>query len=164
MLRGGRLLEYSAHLVPEGGYGMMPQIYSDGIMVTGDAAGFCVVTGLNLEGINMAVQSGVFAGKTAIKAHQQSDFSNAALALYKKMLENSFVLKDLKLYQRTPHMLHNDRIYSQYPELVTGIMDEIYRIDGQPKQTMTKMILGKVKQTVGVKNMLADVYSGWRAL
>lgn len=163
-LRGSKLLEYSAHLVPEGGYGMMPQLFSDGIMVAGDAAAMCVVTGLNLEGINMAVQSGVFAGQAALKAHQQRDFSKAGLAVYKKMLEDSFVLKDLKLYQRTPQMLHNNRIYSQYPDLVCGIMDEIYRIDGQPKETMTKVILGKVKQTVGLKNMIADVYSGWRAL
>ena len=61
-------------------------------------------------------------------------------------------------------MLHNDRIYSQYPELVCGMMDEIYRIDGKPKDTMTKLLLRKVKETVGLKNMLADVYSGWRAL
>jgi electron transfer flavoprotein-quinone oxidoreductase len=68
------------------------------------------------------------------------------------------------MYRRTPHMLHNDRIYSQYPELVCGLMDEIYRIDGQPKESMTKLLLRKVKETVGLKNMLTDVYSGWRAL
>ena len=80
------------------------------------------------------------------------------------MLEESYVLKDLKMYRRTPQMLHNDRIYSQYPDLICGLMEEIYRIDGTPKETMTKLLLRKVKETVGLKNMLADVYSGWRAL
>jgi electron transfer flavoprotein-quinone oxidoreductase len=61
-------------------------------------------------------------------------------------------------------MLHNDRIYSQYPDLICSVMDEIYRIDGKPKDTMTKLLLSKVKEKVGLKNMLADVYSGWRAL
>ena len=61
-------------------------------------------------------------------------------------------------------MLHNDRIYSQYPELVCGIMDQIYRIDGQPKETMTTMLLRAVKEKIGLKNLLADIYSGWRAL
>ena len=164
LLKGGRLLEYSAHLVPKGGYAMMPELVGDGIMVAGDAAALCIITGLNLEGINLAAQSGVFAGKAAIAAHQQRDFSKSSLAVYRKMLAESFVLKDLKLHKNAPRMLHNDRIYSQYPELVCSIMDEIYRIDGTPKDNMTRMLLRKVKETVGLKNVLADVYSGWRAL
>ena len=163
-LRGGRLLEYSAHLVPEGGLDMVPELVGDGILVAGDAAALCIVTGLNLEGINLATQSGVIAGQATIEAHRQQNFGKAGLAVYRRLLEESYVLKDLRLYQRTPHMLHNDRIYSQYPELVCALMDKIYRIDGTPKQTMTKMLLGEAKEKIGLKNLLADVYSGWRAL
>ncbi len=164
LLRGGRLLEYSAHLVPKGGYDMMPELFGNGIMVAGDAAAFCIVTGINLEGINLAVQSGVLAGQTAIQAHRERNFSKAGLASYRRLLEESFVLKDLKLYRRTPDMLHNDRIFTQYPEFLCGIMDEIYRIDGTPKDTMTKLLLRKTRETVGLKNLMADVYSGWRSL
>jgi len=164
LLRGGKLLEYSAHLVPKGGYDAMPELFGDGIMVAGDAAGLCIITGLNLEGINLATQSGVLAGQATIEAHRQRDFSKSALKTYRTLLEQSYVLKDLKMYRRTPNMLHNDRIYTQYPELVCGLMDEIYRIDGQPKETMTKLLLRKAKETIGLKNLLADVYSGWRAL
>jgi electron transfer flavoprotein-quinone oxidoreductase len=164
LLKGGRLLEYSAHLVPEGGYEMMPELVGDGILVAGDAAAMCVVTGLNLEGINLAAQSGLLAGKAAVAAHQQRDFSKSGLASYRRMLEESFVLKDLKLYRRAPHMLHNDRIYRQYPELLCAVMDGIYRIDGTPKETMTKFLLRTAKKKVGLRNLLADVYSGWRSL
>ena len=164
LLRGGKLLEYSAHLVPEGGLGMMPEIVGDGILVAGDAAGMCIVTGLNLEGINLATQSGVIAGQATIEAHRQKNFGKAGLAGYRRRLEESYVLKDLKLYKRVPHMLHNDRIYTQYPELVCGLMDKIYRIDGTPKQTMTKMLLDAAREKIGLKNLLADVFTGWRAL
>jgi electron transfer flavoprotein-quinone oxidoreductase len=164
LLRGGSLLEYSAHLVPKGGFDMMPELVGDGILVAGDAAAMCIVTGLNLEGINLATQSGVLAGKAALAAHRQQDFSKASLGHYRKLLEDNFVLKDLKLYKRTPQMLHNDRIYRQYPELVCSLMDEIYRIDGQPKKSMTRMLLRAAREKVGLKNLLADVYSGWRAL
>jgi electron transfer flavoprotein-quinone oxidoreductase len=164
LLRGGRLLEYSAHLVPKGGYDMMPELFGNGIMVAGDAAAMCIVTGINLEGINLAVQSGVLAGQSAIQAHRENNFSKAGLASYRRRLEASFVLKDLKLYRRTPDMLHNDRIFTQYPEFLCGIMDEIYRIDGTPKDTMTKLLLRKTRETVGLKNLMADVYSGWRSL
>jgi electron transfer flavoprotein-quinone oxidoreductase len=43
-------------------------------------------------------------------------------------------------------------------------MDEIYKIDGKPKENMTKLLLRKVREKVGLKNLLADVYGGWRAL
>jgi len=164
LLKGGRLLEYSAHLVPKGGYDAVPELVGDGIMVVGDAAALCIVTGLNLEGINLAAQSGVLAGKAAIEAHQKRNFSKASLSVYRRMLEESFVLKDLKMYRRTPQMLHNDRIYDQYPELVCSLMDEIYNINGKPKENMTRLLLRKVKEKVGLKNLLADVYGGWRAL
>lgn len=164
LLRGGRLLEYSAHLVPEGGYDMVPEVSGDGILLAGDAAALCIVTGLNLEGINLAAQSGVLAGKAVLEAHSQKDFSKAGLANYRKLLEESYVLKDLKLYRRTPEMLHNDRIYTKYPELVCSIMDEIYRIDGTPKDSMTKLLLRKVKEKIGLKNALSDIYKGWRSL
>lgn len=124
----------------------------------------CIVTGLNLEGINLATQSGVIAGQATIEAHKQKNFSKAGLAVYRRLLEESYVLKDLKLYKRVPHMLHNDRIYSQYPELVCGMMDKIYRINGKPKETMTKMLLNAAKEKIGLKNLLADVFTGWRAL
>jgi electron transfer flavoprotein-quinone oxidoreductase len=48
--------------------------------------------------------------------------------------------------------------------MLCGIMDEIYRIDGTPKDNMTSLLLRKVKETVGLKNLMADVYGGWRAL
>lgn len=164
LLKGGKLLEYSAHLVPEGGYDMVPETYGDGILVAGDAAALCIVTGLNLEGINLATHSGMLAAKATIEAHERKDFSKRSLATYKKMLDASYVMQDLKLYRRTPHMLHNDRIYTAYPDLLCGIMDEIYRIDGTPKDTMTRLLMRTVKEKIGLKNMLADVYSGWRAL
>ncbi len=163
-LKGGRLQEYSAHLVPEGGFEMVPEIVGDGILVAGDAAAMCIVTGLNLEGINLATQSGVLAGKAAVKAHERKNFSRAGLATYRQMLEESYVLKDLKLYRRTPQMLHNNRIYTRYPEVLCRMMEEIYRIDGTPKDTLTKLLLRTVKEKVGVKNLLTDVYQGWRAL
>ncbi|MGI8643866.1 MAG: FAD-dependent oxidoreductase [Thermomicrobiales bacterium] len=39
MIAGGEAVEYSAHLIPEGGYNRMPQVYADGVVVVGDAAG-----------------------------------------------------------------------------------------------------------------------------
>lgn len=164
MLRGGRLQEYSAHVIPEGGYDMLPELTGNGILVTGDAAALCNATGLNLEGINLASQSGVLAGKAIIAAHKSGDFTKRGLEEYRRLMNDSYVLKDLKLYRKAPHMLHNDRIYNEYPELVTKMMEYIYRIDGAPKENISKLFLKSAKEKVGLANLAADAFSAWRAL
>lgn len=164
MVSGGRLQEYSAHLIPEGGYDMIPELVGDGIIVAGDAAAFCNATGLNLEGINLASQSGVIAGEAVVAAHRDRDFSRSGLSVYKKLLEESYVLKDLKLYRKAPHMLHNNRIYREYPELMCNFMENIYKIDGAPKENITKLFLKSAKEKVGLGNLLADGFSAWRSL
>jgi electron transfer flavoprotein-quinone oxidoreductase len=164
MVRGARLMEYSAHLIPEGGYDMIPELVGDGIIVAGDAAALCNATGLNLEGINLASQSGVLAGKAVAAAHQSGDFSRRGLEEYRRLLNDSYVIKDLKLYRKAPHMLHNDRIYKEYPELVTSFMEYIYRIDGAPKENLSRLFLKSAREKVGLKNLALDGLSAWRAL
>lgn len=164
MVRGGKLLEYSAHLIPEGGYDMIPEVYGDGILVAGDAAALCNATGLNLEGINLATHSGILAGQAAVEAHSQKDFSRKGLAVYKKLLDDSYVMKDLKTYRRAPHMLHNNRIYQEYPEIICGIMEYLYKIDGAPKENLTRVFLKVAQEKVGLKTLAADAFSAWRAL
>ncbi|MBE0596995.1 MAG: FAD-dependent monooxygenase [Desulfuromonadales bacterium] len=164
MVRGGRLQEYSAHLIPEGGYDMIPELVGSGILVAGDAAALCNATGVHLEGINLAVRSGVLAGQAVIAAHQSGDFSRQGLATYRRLMEESHVLKDLRKCRLAPHMLHNDRIYNDYPELVCGLMEDIYRIDGGPKETLTQLFLKRARKKIGVKNLVADAFSAWRAL
>lgn len=164
MLCGSKLQEYSAHLIPEGGYDMIPELVGDGIIVAGDAAAFCNATGLNLEGINLASMSGVIAGKAVVEAHKSGDFSKQGLKHYKKMLEESAVLKDLKQARKAPAMLHNNRIYSEYPEMFCQFMEKIYKIDRLPKDSITKMFLGSAKEKVGLTNLLADGFNAWRSL
>lgn len=164
LLKGGRLLEYSAHVIPEGGYDMVPELVGDGILVAGDAAAFCNVTGLNLEGINLASHSGILAGETVAEACTTGDFSKNSLENYRKKLKESFVLKDLKQHRRAPKMLHNDRIYQAYPQLICTLMEKIYRIDGSPRDNAGKLALQAIHDTVGLKNIIADTVGGWRAL
>lgn len=97
LIEGAELLEYSAHLIPEGGYKRMPKLYTDGAMIVGDAA--MLVNNVHFEGTNFAMMSGKFAGETALEALEKNDFSSNMLCLYKKKLDNSFVLKDLKTYK-----------------------------------------------------------------
>ncbi len=164
LVRGGRLQEYSAHVIPEGGYNMIPELVGNGILVAGDAAALCNATGVNLEGINLASHSGILAGRTVVEAHERNDFSKTTLKRYKERLDLSWVMKDLKGFRNAPKMLHIDRIYNEYPELVCSMMEHIYRIDGTPKTSIPKLIMREVKEKVGLKNAISDLLTAWRAL
>ncbi len=164
LVRGARLLEYSAHLIPEGGYEMTPQLVGDGIVVAGDAAGFCYAKGPNLEGINLAAHSGTLAGEAVAEARAAKDHSARSLAGYQRKLEQSFVLQDLKNFRRAPRLLEIDRLYQQYPEMICDYMDRTYRIDGNPKEGLLDMALRMARKQVGMKNLLRDAWTAWRSI
>src|SRR2546427_8300722 len=65
LIHGGKVAEYSAHLVPELGAGMMPRLSGDGILVVGDAAGFLINNGYTFRGGDLAMASGRPAGQAA---------------------------------------------------------------------------------------------------
>ncbi|MBI5018256.1 MAG: FAD-dependent monooxygenase [Deltaproteobacteria bacterium] len=164
LLRGARLLEYSAHVIPEGGYDMIPGLVGDGILVTGDAAGFCYATGLNLEGINLAAHSGVLAAQAALEAREAKDYSARVLKGYERRLKESFVLKDLKTFRHAPKMLHIDRLYVEYPEIFCDVMERVYRIDGTPKESVSSLFLRLAKEKVGAGSLAKDAWTAWRAV
>jgi len=164
LVRGGRLLEYSAHVIPEGGYRMIPKLVGNGILVAGDAAALCNATGVNLEGINLASHSGILAGRTVVEAHERNDFTTKTLDRYRQRLNFSWVMKDLKGFRNAPKMLHIDRIYNEYPDLVCSMMEHVYRIDGTPKTSIPKLILREVKEKIGIRHAVSDLLTAWRAL
>lgn len=96
LLEGGRLLEYSAHLIPEGGYKMLPTLFGDGVLVTGDAAALCANLGYTLRGMDLAIESGRLAAEAVLAAKENGDFSAQTLASYQAALEDSFVMDCMK--------------------------------------------------------------------
>ncbi len=134
LLEGASLREYTAHLIPEGGYNKIPPLYTDGMMVCGDAA--MLVNALNWEGTNFAMFSGRFAGQTAIAAKKSGgNFSAPQLAKYQAYLENSFVLKDLKQFRDVPHFISSHKHFlTLYPELMNSLLYKFFEVDGRPKE------------------------------
>jgi electron transfer flavoprotein-quinone oxidoreductase len=128
LVAGGELVEYSAHLIPEGGYDHMPQLAGDGILVTGDAAGLCLAAGIWLEGVNFALGSGMAAGETAAEALRRGDVSTAGLAGYRRRLEGSFVLADHRKLRRAPGLLLSERMQQRYPHLVCNLVEELFTV------------------------------------
>lgn len=89
--------EYSAHLLPEGGYKPIPKLYGDGWVVVGDAAQ--LNNAIYREGSNLAMTSGRIAGEAIFQLKtRRLDMTEENLSLYKQMIDKSFVMKDLKKY------------------------------------------------------------------
>lgn len=163
LIEGGEMKEYTAHLIPEGGYHAVPKIHGDGWMIAGDSAMF--VNAVHREGSNLAMTSGRMAGETviALKAAGK-EFDEKNLAVYRKNLEDSFVLKDLKKYRNLSNVFHsNPYFFNTYPELVNQAMHEMIKVDGVDKKTKEKIIRGNFTKRRSLTGLLGDAYKLWRA-
>lgn len=163
LISGGKLLEYSAHMVPEGGLAMVPQLVNEGVMIVGEAAGFCLNLGFTVRGMDLAIASAQAAATTVIAAKKREDFSASGLAQYKRELEQSCVMRDMQHFRKIPALMENPRLFSQYPRMVADIMNEMFTIDGKPNQPVRKMIMGHAKK-IGLINLLKDGIKGATAL
>src|SRR5439155_1563435 len=120
-IRGGKVVEYSAHLVPELGAGMMPRLWGDGVLVAGDAAGFLINNGYTFRGVDLAIASGIAAGEAANAARSAGSMRAANLAAYDRFLRASNVLTDLERFRRAPLYMKNERLFDVYPRLLMEI-------------------------------------------
>jgi electron transfer flavoprotein-quinone oxidoreductase len=164
LVKGAVPLEYSAHLIPEGGFKAIPRLFTDGMMVAGDAAGLCYTNGINLEGINLAMTSGVLAAETAIAALEAKDYSAASLAAYKKRLDDSFVIKDMKTFKGAAGMMHLERLFEVYPQVLAGIFEKMYRVEGKPRSKLLRLARKEAMKEVGLKDLLTDGFKIGRSL
>ena len=147
LIAGGKLVEYSGHVVPEGGIHMMPEIIGDGVLVVGDAAMLCMNLGYTVRGMDLAVESGSIAAKAAIKALDAGDTSKAGLGVYKSMLDNSFIMRDMNMYAEAPEFLENcPGMFRAYPEMIRDIMTPLFMVDGEPRQHVMKLAMPQVKK------------------
>jgi electron transfer flavoprotein-quinone oxidoreductase len=142
LIKGSEVKEYAAHLIPEGGYRAIPQLYGDGWVVVGDAAQ--LNNAIHREGSNLAMTSGRIAAEAIAQIKGRGEPMSAGnLALYKKMIDESFVMKDLKKYKDMPQLLHiqSQNFFLTYPQLVSKAMQTFVRVDGTPKVEKERMTL-----------------------
>ena len=93
-IAGGKVLEYGAKVLPEGGFHSVPDLVADGAIVVGDAGGLC--NSLRLKGVHLAVQSGLCAGDALFEGWKNDDLSRATLMKYPERLKESPGWKELR--------------------------------------------------------------------
>jgi len=165
LIRGGKVVEYSAHLVPELGAGMMPRLSGDGILVVGDAAGFLINNGYTFRGVDLAIASGVAAGEAAEAARAAGGMTAANLGAYEKFLRRRNVLTDLERFRRAPLYMKKDRLFDVYPRMLMEIAERMYTVDGAGKERLFDVVLDEAASAgVPKLKMLLDLLQGARSM
>lgn len=159
LIKDGELIEYSAHLIPEGGYKKIPKLYSHGVLVVGDSA--MLVNNLHWEGTNLAMISGKLAGETAVVALDKSDFSANSLALYQKKLENSFIIKDLKSYKNLMDIVHGraKSFLEYYPHKICGFFKMFTSVDSIPKRNKYHAFIASIFKDRSISELFKDAFA-----
>ncbi len=159
LIEGGTLKEYSAHMIPEGGYKKIPKLVSDGVMVVGDAA--MLVNNLHWEGTNLALISGKLAGETAIEALDDKDFSKKSLSRYEKKLNQSFVMKDMKTYKDLFDVMHvrKKAFLDYYLRKVNAFFEMFTSADGVPKRENYWKFIKSIFTDRGIIELFKDVFA-----
>jgi len=92
-LKGGKMVEYGAKTLPEGGLYSIPKLYVDNALIVGDSAGLVAMPAL--KGIHLAIKSGMLAASASSEALLKNDTSEQSLQKYETLLNNSSIYKEL---------------------------------------------------------------------
>ncbi|HLY12229.1 MAG TPA: electron transfer flavoprotein-ubiquinone oxidoreductase [Planctomycetota bacterium] len=93
MLERGKMVEYGAKTIPEGGWDAVPKLEMPGALLVGDSAG--LLDAQRLKGVHLALKSGMLAAETAFEALEKGDSSETTLAAYSRRVESSFIREEL---------------------------------------------------------------------
>lgn len=164
LIKDGELLEYSAHLIPEGGYKKIPLIFGAGVMVCGDAAMF--VNNMHWEGTNLAMISGKIAGETAVIALGKQDFSENALSHYQEELENSFIIKDLRTYKDLMSGVQErvGEFLGYYPKKINSFFEMFTSVDSVPKKEKYHKFIKSIFTDRKISELFKDAWSAVKLL
>jgi electron transfer flavoprotein-quinone oxidoreductase len=148
MIKGGEVVEYAAHLVPEGGWHLINSgaFSASGVLVAGDAAGLCFSNGMVIQGMNYATASGKMAADAVLRCKQTGDFSGAALRSYDEALASSYVVQDFRRFASVSKVTWDDRMHHVYPEVIADVFKGLITETGLPKRKVQEIVFGAMKK------------------
>jgi electron transfer flavoprotein-quinone oxidoreductase len=95
---------------------------------------------VTVRGMEYAMASGVLAGRTIKIAKEKNDFSASSLAYYEKLLNESFIMKEMDHFKNSLSILENERLFSKYPQAISDLFEKVMRVDENPKEGLYKTI------------------------
>ncbi|MCH8496798.1 MAG: electron transfer flavoprotein, partial [Balneolales bacterium] len=165
MLAGGEVVEYSAHVVSTGDMRALPkELYTDGVLLAGESANLLLNSGKAIQGMDYAMESGILAAETVVEAKAKGDFSNATLSEYRKKLDNSYVMKDLRNFQGAVKFLHSEEMFTSVPKVVNEFGRQFFTVDNSPTDKTPTMLRKAVKKHSSFWSLIKLGIKGARSL
>lgn len=154
-IKGGEIVEYSAHVVSSGDARAMPkELYTDGILLAGEAANLLMNAGKAIQGMDYAMRSGILAAETITEAKEKGDYSAATLKSYRTKMDNSYIMKDINNFQDAVHLLHTETMQNKVPNLVCDFGRQFFTIKNEPTPKSEKMLLNAIKRHASIWELL----------
>ena len=163
-VKGGKLVEYSAHLIPETQFLRQVRLYSDGIVLVGDAAGFCVNYGVTVRGMDFAIESAKAAAEAIDYALKSGGATSSNLSKYLELLDTG-MMRELNQAKKAVDLMENPRIYTSYPSLIIKLMKHMFHVDGKPRRSLYDASKEFMKEEgISLITALRDVWKMLRSL
>jgi electron transfer flavoprotein-quinone oxidoreductase len=164
MIRGGEVVEYSAHVVSSGDKRIIPErLYKGGLLVCGEAANLLINSGKAIQGMDYAMRSGILAAETIVNAKQAGDFSEISMKKYQNNLGESYIMKDINNFQDAVHLLHDPVMTQKIPNLLCDFGRSFFSIKNEPTPKSRDMLRGAIKRHASYWDLIKAGYKGFRA-
>ena len=161
LIAGGTTTEYGSALIPEGGYHAIPRLVHPGLLIAGDAGS--LVNGTH--GINLAMWSGFFAAKAGYAAKINRDYSVHTLSLYQKLLDESFIMQDLRANAGAAGLMRDiPDAFDVYSRLANEIAYQVSRVYTMPKTAKRRLIWQKSTSIQPLGKLLTDLWKTWKVI
>lgn len=92
-IEGGKLIEYGAKTISEGGHYSIGKLSGDNFIIVGEGAG--LLNSKKLKGIHLAIGSGIIAARVIFDAIKSGDYSAQKLAKYDYLIKDGWIGKEL---------------------------------------------------------------------
>jgi ferredoxin-like protein FixX len=154
----GATVEYSAHVILEGGLAAMPKLAGAGVLVAGDAAGLALNLGITVRGIDLALISGLIAARAILQARGAGGLDMAP-GRYDAALRDTVILKDLHTFRNVMRTLDNPLLFTRYPALVCQVLQDLMAVGEGAKPGLAATALRTAWQGAGGLSAVGDVLS-----
>lgn len=164
-IRGGEVVEYSAHVVSSGDKRVMPKkLHKPGLVVCGEAANLLMNAGKAIQGMDYAMRSGILAADAITDAKKNNDFGEASMKKYEDRLKDSYIMQDINNFQDAVHLLHDPVMTQKMPNLICDFGRNFFSIKNEPTKKAREMLKDSVNKHASYWDLIKIGAKGAKAL
>jgi electron transfer flavoprotein-quinone oxidoreductase len=125
--------------------------------VAGSAARLLLNNVMTLRGMDVAVASAAAAANAILAARAQGSYSRENLAAYEELFKATDVYKDMVTFKDTYSLLENKRLFHVYPDLVGGVMSDMFTVGDHPAKKGLGALRDNMRHKVSLWEMFKDM-------